>query len=80
MKTKYKKKIWFNWWHFGVIILGLIYSFRSLGYGCVYGITWMDCFSQRIVLPLSWLGVILLIVVLYFIVTLIFWLYYRNKR
>jgi len=80
MKDKFKHKVWFNWWHFAVLILGFIYGISNMGYGCVYGSSWNDCFSQRIVLPLYWLGVIVLVVILYLITTLISWLYYKNKK
>jgi len=80
MKPKYKKKVWWNWTHLVVIVLGLIYALYNIGKGCVYGQTWSDCFSQQIFLPLSLLGILIIIIVSYLLATLISWMYYKDKK
>ena len=90
MKNTYKKKVWWNWWHLIVIILGLLLWFLFLGSICmgsfidedgkVHQIPFFECLIYSLKQPTFLYYTLFGIAILYLITTLISWLYYRNKK
>ena len=89
MKTKYKTKIWWNWLHLVVIVLGVIIYLAIIGNLCEVSCkmgghcpqpTFFGCLIDLLKDPNFLFVTLIGIGVLYLIITLISWVYYRNKK
>ena len=88
MKTKYKRKVWWNWWHLVVIVLGVILWFLVIGIIAYNGMCFDDCpqitffegISELLKNPTFLFYTLIGVAILYMVVTLISWMYYKNKK